>query len=42
MGNDLNIMLGAVKVGKNEGGLVVLDGCTLSPTLLALGGEQIH
>ena len=42
VGNDLNIMLGSVKVGKDEGSLVVLEGGTLSPTLLSLGGEQIH
>ena len=39
MGNDLNIVLGAVKVGKDKGGLVVLEGGAISPTLLALGGE---
>ena len=42
MGNHLNIMLGTVKVGKDERCLVVLEGGAISPTLLALGGEQIH
>ena len=42
MRNDLNIMLSAVKVGKDEGSLVVLEGGTISPTLLSLGGEKIH
>ena len=42
VGNDFNIMLGAVKVGKDERSLVVLEGGTISAPLLALGGEQIH
>ena len=42
MGDDLNIVLGAVKVGKDERSLVVLEGGAISAPLLALGGEQIH
>ena len=42
VGNHLNIMLGTVKVGKDERSLVVLEGGAISAPLLALGGEQIH
>ena len=42
MGDDLNIVLGSVKVGKDEGSFVVLEGGAISAPLLALGGEQIH
>jgi hypothetical protein len=42
VGNHLNIMLGAIKVGKDERCLVVLEGGAISPTLLSFGGEQIH
>ena len=42
VGNHLNIMLGSIKVGKDERCLVVLEGGAISPTLLSFGGEQIH